>query len=75
MPLAGLGDSVDPWKRVSLQTEPPNVSDAISVLYITYVIIVVCLSVSVHRVSEEIWGKFACRKYAPSVGNVCIRRV
>lgn len=24
MPLAGLGDSVDPWKRVSLQTEPNN---------------------------------------------------
>lgn len=26
MPLAGLGDSVDPWERVSLQTES-NVSD------------------------------------------------
>ncbi|KAL4098784.1 hypothetical protein QTP88_023321 [Uroleucon formosanum] len=24
MPLAGLGDSVDPWKRVSLQTESNN---------------------------------------------------
>ncbi|XP_050526354.1 ribosomal protein S6 kinase 2 beta-like isoform X1 [Daktulosphaira vitifoliae] len=28
MPLAGLGESVDPWKRVSIQPEPENLNNA-----------------------------------------------